>query len=142
MQYIKLTNGIPEVYSIGQLLRDNPNVSFPKTLTDILLEDWGIYPLKISDKPEYDPVKEICIKGEITEVNGVWTQGWKIENIPQERIEASIRSQRNNLLQQTDWMALSDNTLTQPWVEYRQALRDITNQAGFPYSVVWPTKPV
>jgi len=38
-------------------------------------------------------------------------------------------------------MALSDNTLTPEWSTYRQALRDITEQEGFPYQVTWPTKP-
>jgi hypothetical protein len=53
----------------------------------------------------------------------------------------SIRSQRNTLLAETDWMALSDNTLTPEWAAYRQALRDITEQAGFPENVTWPTQP-
>jgi hypothetical protein len=57
------------------------------------------------------------------------------------RLALDIRNQRNRLLQDTDWMALSDNTMTPEWASYRQALRDITDQTGFPYSVVWPTKP-
>jgi hypothetical protein len=61
---------------------------------------------------------------------------------PDFHIEAEfIRNQRNRLLSGTDWMALSDNTMTPAWASYRQALRDITAQEGFPYSVVWPTKP-
>lgn len=53
----------------------------------------------------------------------------------------SVRSQRNTLLAETDWMALSDNTLTPEWAAYRQALRDITEQVGFPENVTWPTQP-
>lgn len=52
-----------------------------------------------------------------------------------------VRNQRERLLSATDWMALSDNTMTPAWASYRQALRDITAQEGFPYSVIWPTKP-
>jgi len=55
--------------------------------------------------------------------------------------EEEIRQERNRLLADTDWMALSDNTMTPEWASYRQALRDITAQTGFPYSVNWPTKP-
>ena len=51
------------------------------------------------------------------------------------------RNQRDRLLSDTDWMALSDSTMTPEWATYRQALRDITGQSGFPYDVVWPTKP-
>ena len=58
-----------------------------------------------------------------------------------ERLSEEIRNQRNRLLSDTDWMALSDNTMTPEWASYRQALRDITGQAGFPYSVIWPVKP-
>jgi hypothetical protein len=54
--------------------------------------------------------------------------------------EMLTRSKRNRLLSDTDWMALSDNTMTPEWASYRQALRDITEQEGFPYSVTWPTK--
>lgn len=58
-----------------------------------------------------------------------------------ERIASDMRNQRERLLSDTDWMALSDNTMTPEWAAYRQALRDITAQEGFPYSVIWPTKP-
>jgi len=51
-----------------------------------------------------------------------------------------VRSLRNSLLAQSDVYALADR-LTPEWASYRQALRDITEQTGFPYSVVWPTKP-
>ena len=52
-----------------------------------------------------------------------------------------IRNQRDGLLAATDWMALSDVTMSDAWTAYRQALRDIPTQAGFPSSVTWPTKP-
>lgn len=52
------------------------------------------------------------------------------------------RMKRNTLLAETDWMVLSDvPPATQEWLDYRQALRDITNQAGFPENVTWPVKP-
>ncbi len=52
-----------------------------------------------------------------------------------------IRQERNRLLAETDYLALSDNTMSAAMTTYRQALRDITNQSGFPTSVTWPTKP-
>lgn len=58
-----------------------------------------------------------------------------------EEASSDARNKRNYLLSATDWMALSDNTMTPEWAAYRQALRDITDQEGFPYSVIWPTKP-
>ena len=53
----------------------------------------------------------------------------------------SVRTQRDNLLKETDWMGLSDVTMSAEMTTYRQALRDITEQEGFPYTIDWPTKP-
>lgn len=51
------------------------------------------------------------------------------------------RFMRDRLLVETDWWAMSDRTMTAEQTAYRQALRDITDQAGFPDNIVWPTKP-
>ena len=53
---------------------------------------------------------------------------------------AEVRAQRDTLLAASDHMALADR-ITDSWRTYRQALRDIPAQAGFPTSVTWPTKP-
>jgi hypothetical protein len=55
--------------------------------------------------------------------------------------EATIVSNRNSLLADTDYFALSDLVMTSEMVAYRQALRDVPQQDGFPQTVVWPTKP-
>jgi hypothetical protein len=55
------------------------------------------------------------------------------------------RSLRNNLLVETDWIVIKSyergQNIPAEWELYRQALRDITEQTGFPYEVTWPTKP-
>ena len=51
-----------------------------------------------------------------------------------------VRMDRNMKLQDTDWRASNDLTLTDDWKTYRQALRDITTQSD-PYNVTWPTIP-
>lgn len=57
-----------------------------------------------------------------------------------------VRSQRDGLLAQTDWLvkrAMSTNTLVEQEIaDYRQALRDITTQEGFPFNIEWPTNPL
>ena len=53
----------------------------------------------------------------------------------------SLRVERNKLLAETDFMALSDVTLTPEWQTYRQALRDITETYTSLQDVVWPTPP-
>ena len=53
----------------------------------------------------------------------------------------SVRQQRDALLTETDWAALSDRTLTTDMAAYRQALRDVPEQAGFPDTIIWPSRP-
>ena len=53
----------------------------------------------------------------------------------------SVRQQRDALLTETDWAALSDSTLTTDMAAYRQALRDVPEQAGFPDTIIWPSRP-
>jgi hypothetical protein len=55
---------------------------------------------------------------------------------------AQIRSQRNQLLTASDWTQVLDAPIDRTaWATYRQALRDITSQEGFPASVQWPNDP-
>ena len=59
-----------------------------------------------------------------------------------ERLASQIRQERNTLLSDCDWTQVSDAPVNQvAWQTYRQALRDVTSQEGFPYDVTWPTKP-
>lgn len=53
----------------------------------------------------------------------------------------SARTQRDALLAETDWWVLPDRTVTQEQLDYRQALRDVPSQEGFPENVAWPVKP-
>ena len=51
------------------------------------------------------------------------------------------RERRDLLLLKTDWRASSDLTLSTEWATYRQALRDVPAQSGFPDNITWPDKP-
>lgn len=56
---------------------------------------------------------------------------------------AQVRTERNGKLTVSDWTQGKDiaNAVSTPWATYRQALRDISDQAGFPWAVTWPTQP-
>lgn len=58
-----------------------------------------------------------------------------------ERNLAALRKERNIRLAETDWWASSDLTMTQAQTDYRQALRDITDNATSLDDVTWPEKP-
>lgn len=140
--YIKVTNGVPEEYSIGRLRRDNPNVSFPQSPSDSLLADWDVYPCTRPEIPAHDPNYQGVGNGSFTQdANGDWSLPYVVSNLPQSEAETKQRSKRDALLAETDWWALSDHTMTQEQTDYRSDLRDVPQQAGFPFSVVWPTKP-
>lgn len=68
------------------------------------------------------------------------TKNW-VQDIPAQ--EALIKNQRNILLSESDWTQLIDVQIQtkQAWATYRKALRDITTQEGYPFNVIWPTKP-
>lgn len=48
---------------------------------------------------------------------------------------------RDDLLSETDWWATSDRNMTDAEITYRQSLRDLPAQSGFPTDITWPTKP-
>ncbi|MFZ9066246.1 MAG: tail fiber assembly protein [bacterium] len=55
---------------------------------------------------------------------------------------AEVRTKRNAMLAESDWTQVADSPVdTSVWATYRQALRDISQQDGFPLSVIWPEEP-
>ena len=58
-----------------------------------------------------------------------------------DRLAADARAERNAKLAETDWTASSDVTMSDAMRTYRQALRDVPAQEGFPSDITWPTKP-
>ena len=60
-------------------------------------------------------------------------------------LEAIERTNRDDLLLRSDWSQTNDNTISaakkSEWAVYRQALRDVPLQRGFPYEINWPVKP-
>lgn len=147
--YAKLNNGQIEKYpyTIGMLRKDNPNTSFPKVLTDETLESFGLVRVTKTPRPEDDDSKNFSLT--VEQVSGSWVEKWIATNATQQQIaERSelraqlVRSQRDELLSGSDWTQLADAPVDQTaWETYRQALRDLPSQEGFPYSVIWPIKP-
>ena len=53
-----------------------------------------------------------------------------------------VRTSRNDKLKECDWTQITDATVDKTaWAAYRQALRDITKQIGFPWTIIWPKMP-
>ena len=98
-------------------------------------------PTSIADQPSHDYYTQTITLSETPDSSGVLN--WTVTDLSDEQKATNFRNQRDTLLEETDWMVLSDTpSADSDWLTYRQNLRDITSQSGFPNSVVWPTKPV
>tara|TARA_B110000971_G_scaffold38463_1_gene37293 strand:+ start:837 stop:1034 length:198 start_codon:yes stop_codon:yes gene_type:complete len=64
-----------------------------------------------------------------------------LNEFQQKSLAEPYRLDRDKRLAETDVWALSDRTMTAEQTAYRQALRDISSQDGFPENITWPTKP-
>ena len=157
-----------EVKSQGQIRKDNPNMSLPRVWNANVCDALGIDPVLASPKPDTTgDYKTVVRNGVEQDSKGNWVYAWterdmfsdytdedgvlhtkaEQETAYQTKLDSeaaeSVRTQRDSLIAETDYLALTDNTLTEAMATYRQALRDITDHANFPYleEADWPTKP-
>ena len=136
-------------YSVEALRRDNPNTSFPSELTDERLSDYSVFPVVEQPAPDYDPATQDLNQCNPTLTNKQWLQTWQVSQASAKEIEErtkekanEVRQQRNELLQGCDWTQLPDAPVDRAaWASYRQELRNVTTQAGFPWKVIWPQQP-
>lgn len=114
------------------------------TLTDADRAKHGWYPC-VELNAQYNPVTQIRSPAEFVLENNIVTATYTLWDKPESQIynEAAdkVRSRRNQLILETDWRFRSDLSPSQEWIDYCQALRDITNQEGFPFNVQWPIQP-
>jgi len=158
MAYIKITNGTQKPYDLGQMRRDNKTISFPKVVEASTLANYGVYTVVVADAPSYTAATQVITRNTTaTDVGGQWTYEWTVRDKTSDELAAdtanaaaSARSTRNGLLADTDYMALSDVTMSEAVTTYRQALRDITSHSNWPNLASadmdgtggdWPAKP-
>lgn len=157
MAYVKVTNGAVDQYpyTIGQLRRDNPNTSFPKVLTEEMLNAFDVYSVVEDANPSFtEGTQRIQKASAPTLVDGAWKITKTVVNLTDEEIAANAegiaiieRETRDDLLKSdvdpinaVRWNAMTTEQQT-AWTTYRQALLDVPQQAGFPNTITWPTKP-
>ena len=154
-----------EVKTQGQVRKMHSNTSLPKVWDANVCAALGIDPVLAAPKPETTGYTQAVRDGATQDAKGNWVQAWLVVDMFQDytdedgvtttkaeqeaayqanldsKAASSIRATRDALLKETDWMALSDVTLSAEMSAYRQALRDVTAQEGFPNEVTWPVKP-
>lgn len=141
--YAKVENNqvVKYPYNNADIRKDNPNVSFPDTLSDAVLASIGAVKVAAVAAPAFDNKTHRLLENNPVLENGIWKQSWQVVELSVEQASANIRADRDRRLAETDWRFRSDMNPSQAWVDYCQALRDIPQQAGFPHAVTWPTKP-
>lgn len=162
--FAKITNGTVDQYpyTVGDLRRDNPNVSFPKNVSQGVMQKYGMYPVGYQAEPDYDPLTHRIQHSNLPEreVTGYYTADdapvpdmvgdpiysgrWVITKtavaLTADQIadataakSKEVRKDRDTRLAATDFYALTDVTMNAAMTTYRQELRDITSHANFPY---------
>jgi hypothetical protein len=129
-------------YLLGKLKQDNPNTSFPASIPEATLNSYGVFTVAEVTKPTCDYATHEAVENDPVLTDGVWTQSWSVNQRPTDVASGYVRNERNKRLADTDHHALSDTpAMATEMSTYRQALRDVPSQSGFPFSVAWPEKP-
>jgi hypothetical protein len=154
------------VITEDEFRRSNPNTSFPPQLTAEIISDFGYDPVLEGPQATTVPPYQYSQRDGVVEVNGQWFTHYIAGPVFQDYTDdegvlhsaaeqdaayraqkdakqaKAIRTERNKRLVDCDWTQLTDAPVdATAWASYRQALRDVTAQAGFPWDVVWPEQP-
>ena len=125
-----------------------PSTSLPQQLTEALINELGGD--VVFEGPQATPTRyQTAFADGVEQVNGKWYTKYSVADMDQEAKDAldaqqatSVRIERDGKLKDTDWTQVADAPVDKAaWATYRQALRDVTVQTGFPWEVTWPTQP-
>lgn len=137
------------VITDSQFRAEHSGVSFPRVLTTDILAHYNYDPILEGPQAVTIPPYQSSVRDGIEQINGQWfTRYIAIEpdadgkaRMDDEQAER-MRTDRNKRLADCDWTQLPDAPVdSAAWAVYRQALRDVTAQPGFPWNVEWPSLP-
>ncbi len=104
----------------------------------------------VFEGPQAQPTRyQVAFADGVEQVDGKWYTKYGVNNMDVDAIAAkdeeqakSVRASRTEKLKDSDWTQVADSPVDQAaWATYRQALRDITAQEGFPWDIEWPEQP-
>jgi len=145
----------------------NPNTSFPQQISAETLDAFGADVVFEGPQATGGTVYQYSQASGVEQVNGKWFTKYVLGPIftdrPATELEPaqtaaeqeaaykaikdaeqanSVRTSRNEKLKESDWTQVIDSPVDQAvWATYRQALRDVTAQEGFPWTITWPEQP-
>lgn len=142
------------IRNTGQVMTESefrslhPDTSFPSQLTVELLDSFGADP--VLNGPQAQPARyQVAFRDGVEEINGQWFTKFSVADMDADAIASldarqadSVRAERNRKLTASDWTQVEDAPVDKAaWAAYRQGLRDVPSQAGFPWDVTWPVEP-
>jgi hypothetical protein len=104
----------------------------------------------VFEGPQAQPTRyQIAFANGVEQIENKWYTKYSVADMDVDAIAAkdaeqakSVRAQRGEKLKDSDWTQVADAPVDQAaWATYRQSLRDVTAQSGFPWTVDWPTIP-
>lgn len=126
------------------------NASFPadKELFNARVLEFGFAQVVPQPQPVVDHTANV-VESAPELKDDEWVQTWIIEPATESEIAdrtaaqvAAVKAQRNDLLQRSDWTQLPDAPVDhQSWAAYREQLRQVKTQPGFPWDITWPQSP-
>ena len=144
---IRATGQVMLESELRQWAKDNDGPSWEQTTPEVL-EALGADP--VLEGPQAQPTRyQVAFRDGVQEIEGQWFTKYSVADMDAEAIAAKDAEQAKNVRQQRtekhkdcDWTQLADAPVDKAaWATYRQALRDVTKQAGFPWDIQWPVAP-
>ena len=152
------------VISIKQFKAEHSSTSFPKQITTQILDSYGYDPVLKGAAATVTPPYEVSTRDGVEQIDGQWYSRFVVgpvfvdndeltaaeqEAAHRARVDEdaarTVRKDRDLKLAQSDWTQFTDSPLSDSdktaWATYRQSLRDITADDGFPHTMTWPTEP-
>ena len=132
----------------GEFRALHPNTSMPQQLSEELLNDFGAD--VVLEGPQASPTRyQTAFANGVEQLDGKWYTKYSVAEMDADAIAAkdteqakAMREQRGEKLKDSDWTQVADAPVDKAaWATYRQALRDITAQSGFPWTITWPDAP-
>ena len=143
-----------------------PNTGFPVQLTEAIINDFGGDVVLEGPQASGGTVYQYSQRQGVEQIDGKWFTKYVLgplfedytkedgtvitaaeaeaayKTMKDEEKAKAVRQQRGEKLKETDWTQVADAPVDKAlWAAYRQALRDITTQEGFPWTITWPKEP-
>ena len=167
-EYRNRTTGA--VNTQGEIRRSMPNTSLPRVWTNSICDSLGIDPVLAAPAPAASGEYKVVSRNGVTQdANGNWVEAYVERDMFSDYVDdegvtvtkasqeeaytarkdaeaaTTARATRDGLIASCDWMAIkafeAGTGVATEWATYRQALRDVSAQEGFPNDITWPEKP-